>query len=68
METELNQLASWSKTMITLDEILALLHRDEHSYEVLAAIILRLENDNVLQRVKAQDERPVFLPFVPVQS
>lgn len=53
MEKELNLLASWSKTMITLDELLALLHKDGYSYELLAEIILKLENDNVLQPVKA---------------
>jgi len=53
MEKELNQLGSWEKTMITLDELLTLLHKEGYSYEVLAAIILKLENDDVLQPVKA---------------
>lgn len=63
MDKELNQLASWSKTMITLDELLALLHREERSYEVLAEIILKLENDNVLQPVKAAGRTTRF-PYV----
>jgi len=63
MGKELNQLASWSKTMITLDELLTLLYKEGHSYEALAAIILKLENDDVLQPVKAAG-RTTRLPSV----
>lgn len=49
----MNQLVLWSKVTITLEELSALFHKNGKSFEELAADILKLEDDCILQPVKA---------------
>ncbi|MFD1926892.1 Wadjet anti-phage system protein JetD domain-containing protein [Sporosarcina siberiensis] len=53
MEDQLNRLARWSKVMISLEELSAIFYKKDQTYEELAARILELENEQILQPVKA---------------
>lgn len=66
MRKELNSLATWAKTMISLDELTALLHTGGQTYEELAELILEFEQDNFLQAVKTTG-RTTRLPEVAYQ-
>lgn len=53
MEREIKQLSTWTKATISLDELLELFHKRGQSYEQIATVILKLEDDRLLQPVKA---------------
>lgn len=53
MVENLTQLASWSKVMITLEELMTLFHRNGQSYEELSTTILKLEDELIIQAVKS---------------